>query len=542
MGDEPRKLDVRVLCYPPVWAVDPADFQHSMTITATLSTDHELSDDVYDQVGVFVGDELRGMASVKYIPRFEELADTHPYEVFLTIYSNQLGGEDLSFRVWDASECRELGMVFEDYAFEANVSHGTPTSPVTITATSQIISEISLPAGWTWLSLNLMGEDMSPNAMLGSLEAKTNDMIKGQGPYAQYVPGAGWLGNLKRLQCGSMYMTRLTEVGTLEMIGYAVDVEATEIPVQAGWNWIGYLPQQSMDTERALSSLESVTGDIVKSQFEYSQFVEGIGWVGSLGFMAPKMGYQLYSVRGGELAYPFYEAPAVAKPTAVTAARSILKRNAAGWSLEPTTYPHSMTLTGTVEGDGVTLAEEDLLGAFVEGECRGIAQPIYVPELERSVVFLMIYGEVAADELVRFRLFDADGGGERFVPTEVEFRANEMLGTALEPLRLETRERRLGDPGFVPETYLLGQSYPNPFNPSTRIGYGLPQDGEVEIAIYNLLGQKVVTLLSEKQSTGYWYATWDGRDDSGHAARSGLYFFAMRAGDFRAVRKVLLVK
>jgi len=128
------------------------------------------------------------------------------------------------------------------------------------------------------------------------------------------------------------------------------------------------------------------------------------------------------------------------------------------------------------------------------------------------------------------------------VPTEVEFRANEMLGTALEPLRLETRERRLGDPGFVPETYLLGQSYPNPFNPSTRIGYGLPQDGEVEIAIYNLLGQKVVTLLSEKQSTGYWYATWDGRDDSGHAARSGLYFFAMRAGDFRAVRKVLLVK
>ncbi len=56
---------------------------------------------------------------------------------------------------------------------------------------------------------------------------------------------------------------------------------------------------------------------------------------------------------------------------------------------------------------------------------------------------------------------------------------------------LETRERRLGDRGYIPNTFTLGQSFPNPFNPSTQIGYGLPQDGHVELTVFNVVGQKI---------------------------------------------------
>jgi len=154
MGDEPLPIDIRVLNYPPDWDVNISDFQFSMTITAVLYTDGELSSDVYDKVGVFVDDELRGNADVIYLSFLEDLS-LHAYEVFLTIYSNELTGEELDFKVWDATESIELGLITEEYTFEANASLGTPTTPVTITATNQVISRVLISDGWSWLSMNL---------------------------------------------------------------------------------------------------------------------------------------------------------------------------------------------------------------------------------------------------------------------------------------------------------------------------------------------------------------------------------------------------
>ena len=126
--------------------------------------------------------------------------------------------------------------------------------------------------------------------------------------------------------------------------------------------------------------------------------------------------------------------------------------------------------------------------------------------------------------------------------TEVDFAAADALGSVQQPLALETRERRLGDRGYVPDTFVLSQAFPNPFNPSTRFGYGLPRDGAVEIAVYNALGQKVRTLIHGVEQAGYRYASWDGRDDDGRSVTSGLYFFSMRAEGFQAVHKMLLLK
>ena len=101
----------------------------------------DTSADIADMVGVFVGDELRGVAAVEYLPALESLSNFHPYEVFLTIYSNTTQQEN-SFKVWDASECTMLGTVLESYSFEIS-SLRCPTTQA-LTATAQIVTKFLL--------------------------------------------------------------------------------------------------------------------------------------------------------------------------------------------------------------------------------------------------------------------------------------------------------------------------------------------------------------------------------------------------------------
>ncbi|NIX01343.1 MAG: T9SS type A sorting domain-containing protein [Phycisphaerae bacterium] len=94
----------------------------------------------------------------------------------------------------------------------------------------------------------------------------------------------------------------------------------------------------------------------------------------------------------------------------------------------------------------------------------------------------------------------------------------------------------------VPKTYELFQNYPNPFNPSTQIKYQLPRPSQVRLVIYNVLGEKIHTLVDTKQSAGVYSVTWDGRSESGVAQGSGVYIYRLTAADKVFVRKALLIK
>ena len=89
----------------------------------------------------------------------------------------------------------------------------------------------------------------------------------------------------------------------------------------------------------------------------------------------------------------------------------------------------------------------------------------------------------------------------------------------------------------LPKTFALLQNYPNPFNPLTMISYQLPVISEVELNIYNLLGQKVATLVKEEQTAGYQQVEWDASRFS-----SGLYYYQIFAGKYRDIKKMVLLK
>jgi len=97
-------------------------------------------------------------------------------------------------------------------------------------------------------------------------------------------------------------------------------------------------------------------------------------------------------------------------------------------------------------------------------------------------------------------------------------------------------------PSVVPDRHRLGQNYPNPFNPLTTISFALPQAARVHLAIYTVNGRLVRTLLNEERTAGNHSVTWLGRDDAGRSVATGTYFYQLRAGDFRQVRKLTLVK
>ncbi|MBC8192503.1 MAG: T9SS type A sorting domain-containing protein [Candidatus Marinimicrobia bacterium] len=90
-----------------------------------------------------------------------------------------------------------------------------------------------------------------------------------------------------------------------------------------------------------------------------------------------------------------------------------------------------------------------------------------------------------------------------------------------------------------PNHYALHQNYPNPFNPTTNINYSLPEHSAVKLAVFNILGQELMTLLNEVQQAGNYKVQWSGLDKSGTPASTGVYFCRLEAGDYRQTIKMI---
>jgi len=86
-------------------------------------------------------------------------------------------------------------------------------------------------------------------------------------------------------------------------------------------------------------------------------------------------------------------------------------------------------------------------------------------------------------------------------------------------------------------SFSLSQNYPNPFNPTTMINYQLPKISAVQISIYNILGQKITTLVDKRQNAGTYQVEWDAS-----AFASGIYYYRIQAGEFHDVKKMVLIR
>lgn len=94
----------------------------------------------------------------------------------------------------------------------------------------------------------------------------------------------------------------------------------------------------------------------------------------------------------------------------------------------------------------------------------------------------------------------------------------------------------------MPLVFAVQQNFPNPFNPTTKIVYDLPQPERVIIRIFDVLGREVATLFDGLQPAGTHTLLWEGKDAAGRRASTGIYLLRVEAGEEVAVRKMLLAK
>ncbi|UCE23891.1 MAG: M28 family peptidase [Candidatus Zixiibacteriota bacterium] len=103
-------------------------------------------------------------------------------------------------------------------------------------------------------------------------------------------------------------------------------------------------------------------------------------------------------------------------------------------------------------------------------------------------------------------------------------------------------QEQLAKPSALPADFALRQNYPNPFNPGTEIVYSLPKSAHVTLAVYNILGQKVATLVDARRDAGTHHVFWYGTDEGGQAVATGIYLYRLEAGNFKESKKMLLLR
>jgi hypothetical protein len=584
LGEALFDLTAHIVCNPPEWNVIASNFPYSMSLTGQLFIEGVASDDVNDVVVAMVDGEVRGVAPVSSV--------SDRYQVNMLVYHTAATGGLVSFQVWDQDNCTLYPEVSPSLVFDNTATHGSFDQPIPIEAPPPLIENaIALASGWTWFSVNTDGPT-DVNVVLAEVDAAEGDLIKQQDgslhTYTETTTPPMWVGTLPGIVPGEGYLINLSLSNQLELTGSAIQPGTITLPLDAGWNWIGYLPQEALTVNEALEDLAPApdTSDVLKSQYAFAEFVPGPGWVGSLTMMEPGLGYKLKVTEGGTLTYPDPNTTSTVAPASKVASASVSEpatgqpapssarekgvalaeegateadpgkrtpdpettaramRDAApagpGWTVDPQHYPHTMTFTARVHRDGEVLrSPASRVAVFAGDEVRGVARLRYLPALKQHLAFMLIYGD-DRDEALELRFYDAERDVVYAGLDTLRFEADAAVGNVTAPAQVLLTEALMADtevPDALPKEFTLSPNYPNPFNPITTIRYALPQSEHAVLEVFDVMGRRVAKLVDETQPAGR-YAI---RFDAGRLA-SGIYFYRLHAGTFIQVRRMVLLK
>ena len=400
----------------------------------------------------------------------------------------------------------ESSLSFEAYPFEPSGLSGIwrftslrEEDDSSAGATSPCEFTYALPSGWSMISLPCGLEDSS----LGNLFPTAISLFEFDGGYQSATSmsvGRGYWINLPTAFEGAITGTRPASLS---------------IDLPAGWSMVGP-GRHEVPASSLVDNLISVFG------FEGGYFAADA--------LAPGRGYwtNLSTPGSLELSAPAAAKPGLALPENVGAGEAVLWVEGEGRQqmLVLGVQANEVEALPPVPPAGLfdVRAEVDDMGAWqvprvsaardfrlrLQGE--GLQLGWQIPAAERGLWQLVLDGRIIA----------LDGAGR----------------VALESGAEEVFLRQAA----LPQAFSLRQNFPNPFNPATTIQYSLASPGPVSLQVYDLAGQLVRLLVDQRQGGGAHQVVWDGRDEAGTAAANGVYIYELRAGKYRAWRKMLLIK
>jgi len=530
--DEKLALNLNVFKPSPEWEVEEGDYQYSMNVIGQIKIDGKFSSNENDKVAAFVMEDgvevCRAVSNSQYIPEFDM------FEVFVTIYSNQESGEDVYFKIWNASEGYEHVNVTPNLTFMYNQVIGTPNEPQIIESFNSYNFSNVLQKGWTWMSFNLENEHFSNvNTIMANVPASTNDQIKTQASFANYHEQFLWDGSLKAegFNNTSLYMFKMQESATLTYWGSKLRVAETEIPVNTGWNWISYIPRTNMTVNDAFGNYHPANNDIVKSQYAFAMYNTSLGWIGDLQYMVPGQGYMYQTTNTeGIMTYP-------ENGLNRTVPQEGLGHNpisVKGWDYSPENYEFSTSVVAKLLINNVTT--EHIIGAFIGEECVGISQAKKLGADNEMMYFMTIHANTPGK--VTFKMIDTSTGTISDINEEINFAPNQVIGDFNTPLPLTINTKDNQDENFTVAEYFMSE-YPNPFSSELNISYGLPEQSDVLIEVYDILGKKVLTIEENTMPAGIHSVKWNGLNNSGKVASNGVYLVRISVGNFVRTTNVI---
>jgi hypothetical protein len=368
------------------------------------------------------------------------------------------------------------------------------------------------------VSLNVTPSSPTPSDLFGSLQG-LRLVLDSHGQV--YAPEEG-VANLVELEARESYRLYTTDAGQLQVEGVPLrpPVEYT-VPADR-WSWVSYPLLQPVDVTAALADIASVL-EIVRDD-SGQVWIPGMPAQQTLHNLQPGRGYELLTTE--EVSFSFREGGIALAAKGEEGGRGLMATPDAP---VPTGLPWNLfvALDHELLHEGAQTVEvldgDRVVGkSFVDGATR--------------IAPVVAWEGIPAFQVPGFR------PGER-----IYVRVLDGQGGELNARRIEEDPVRFGEGGWaslelefvpLPEEYAIERCYPNPFNPSLTVVVALPEAGELSVAVYNLMGQRVAELASGAVEAGRHRLHFDG---GGMA--SGVYFVRARVpGRLHEVRKVVLLK
>jgi hypothetical protein len=473
---EPCLVEASVIAQEPEWKVNTDAYESTGNIIARLSLPAGVAQSEYDIIAAFAGDQCVGIAHPQYLNAYDA------WYVMMTVYGNANSTQNLQFRLWNA----ESGITYSSvkvlpapFIFTPNMVQGTLANPVVLEVTNRLQQTLPLRQAWNWISLNLKPANTKTEKVFSPVLGDIS-MVKSKTQFFTVNPAdTSYAGSLKDVGVASSYRVHALRETTLLVNGTEVNCAETAIMIHTGWNWIGYLPLQTMSVSDALADIEPVAGDLVKSKLAFAVY-DGSQWVGTLTRMTPGEGYMYQS--HATQPYTFhYPGASVVKANNERLLANVRSTSDEGWAFTPVTDPYSgnMAIVARVM-DGEQLVHGLEVGIFAGDECRGAATEEFINEEASGYWFITVAGDEPTP--LTIKVHDRATQQITTVQQTLQYTDDATLGTLAEPyiIQLQAAEG-IGD---VPTT-----------NDQLPMIYKLFRDGILYIIrngeCYDLTGKKV---------------------------------------------------
>ena len=380
----------------------------------------------------------------------------------------------------------------ESNSYDMYRSNSRPNTRFEMSAPSNggsVTQTTELAVGYNWWSTYIEQNGIDGLSMLQEGLGSNGVTIRSQASgYTDNYPGYGWYGSLSSINNESSYRVITNAACSVTMTGSLAVPSQHPITLGQGWTWIGYVPSTAMSVDAAMSGVDAVSGDKLKSQQGYADYYAGYGWFGSLNIIEPGMGLMYYSTNGEAVTFTYPDGNKGGE------LRANLTAQYNYWKPNIYAYPDNMTVMAIVELDGEELNTDNYeLAAFAaNGECRGSVKLTYAEPINRHVAFLTISGKDAAE--LSFRLYDTETGMEYSDAEEsLSFVANAIVGDATDLYVIHFR----GMAG-MDELAKSVQVYPNPVNRGERFSINMNAESKapIQVEIINALGVETLRATS----------------------------------------------